>query len=130
MMTEGQAPRYVTAAEITRNFGMWQDRANQAPVVVTHHGRTRCVLLSADAYEAMSSHSGRAMEPGEQAAIEHTLLVERIDEGFLTLDPVLNLRQVNTLAVMMLGRSREMLEGLSLADVIPGIIGGPLEAQL
>ena len=37
-----------TAAEVCRNFGLWQDRAMRGPVTVTNHGRPKTVLLSVD----------------------------------------------------------------------------------
>lgn len=42
----------VSAAELRRNFGVWQERAFSAPVVVARHGKPRLVLSSAERYFA------------------------------------------------------------------------------
>lgn len=122
--------QHVTAAEITRNFGAWQDRASQSPIVVTHHGRARCVLLSADAYKAMSTDVAGGVHVDDDTAIGHSLLSERIDDGFLALDGDLKIREVNSFAAMLLGRSRDLLEGQSLADILPALSGSTFELQL
>jgi PAS domain-containing protein len=127
-MLERQAPRFVSAAEITRNFGMWQDRAAQGPLIVTHHGRPRCVLLSASAWQQMAN-VGPPM-PGEKALIEHDLLAERIDSGFIALDGDLTIRGANALGAMMLGHARETLVGLSFADAMPVLAEGPVGGHL
>lgn len=127
-MLERQAPRFVSAAEITRNFGMWQDRAAQGPLVVTHHGRPRCVLLSAAAWQQMASADPVADD--EKAAIEHDLLAERIDSGFVALDAELTIRGANALGAMILGHARETLVGLSFADAMPVLAEGPVGGQL
>ena len=127
-MLERQASRFVSAAEITRNFGMWQDRAAQGPVIVTHHGRPRCVLVSAATWNAMS-----AIEPmpdGERALIEHDLLAERIDSGFIALDTDLMIRGTNALGAMMLGHARETLVGLSFGEAMPVLADGPVGGQI
>lgn len=128
-MIEGQAPRFVSAAEITRNFGMWQDRAGQGPLIVTHHGRPRCVLVSADTWRGITEHHGPPTAPS-RAAIEHDLLAERIDLAFLALDRSLTIQSANALAAMMIGRSRDDLTALPLADALPGWGEGPVAAQL
>lgn len=127
-MLERQAPRFVSAAEITRNFGMWQDRTAQGPLIVTHHGRPRCVLLSASAWQQMAS-----IEPvtdDERALIEHDLLAERIDSGFVALDGDLMIRGANALGAMMLGHARETLAGISFIEAMPVLADGPVGGQL
>lgn len=53
---------YATAAEVSRNFGRWQDHALAGPVVVTHHGRPRVVVVSAQHYDAMTGADGAAVD--------------------------------------------------------------------
>ena len=43
----------VPAAEVKKNFELYQDRAQHAPVTVTHHGRPSVVILAADEYERL-----------------------------------------------------------------------------
>lgn len=59
---------YATAAEVSRNFGRWQDQALAGPVVVTHHGRPRVVVISAQHYDVMSGAESPAAEGGSDAA--------------------------------------------------------------
>ena len=49
------APRaeLVTASELVRHFGLWQERASQAPVYVLFRGRPRLVLTSIEVMEAL-----------------------------------------------------------------------------
>lgn len=67
---------YATAAEVSRNFGRWQDQALAGPVVVTHHGRPRVVVVSAQQYDVMleahTSESGTGGDSLEelQAAVQ------------------------------------------------------------
>lgn len=129
-MVRDNTQRTVTAAEITRNFGMWQDLAGQGPVVVTHHGRARCVLLSADAFEVMARQGGVNEVAVQHAAIEHALLAERIDSGFVVLDAALALREINSLGSMMLGKPREALLGAPVGDIIPELAEGFADMQL
>ena len=46
----------VTAAEVPRNFGAWQDAAAREPVIFTKNGRPRSVLM---AYEDLLRLSKR-----------------------------------------------------------------------
>lgn len=119
----------VTAAEITRNFGMWQDRARDAPVVVTHHGRPRCVLLSANSFDALRQPDNVEAGAG-QVRLEQDILAERIDAGFLVLDQLLDVVAANTMASVLFETGREEMAGARLSELIPDFIDGVVEAQL
>jgi PAS domain-containing protein len=85
-------------------------------------------LLSAVAWQQLAS-----IEPvpdGERASIEHDLLAERIDSGFVALDGELLIRGANALGAMMLGHARETLVGLSFAEAMPVLADGPVGGQL
>jgi len=43
----------VSAADLVRHFGDWQDRARDRPIVVTRHGKNTHALLSYDKYLAL-----------------------------------------------------------------------------
>lgn len=43
----------VTASQLVRNFGLWQERAARGPVYVLHRGRPRLVLTSIDLMDAL-----------------------------------------------------------------------------
>lgn len=128
-MIESKAPRFVTAAEITRNFGMWQDRAAQAPLVVTHHGRPRVVMIAAEDYELLSR------PPAEHGATSTDgtalgLLVERIDGGFAAFDAQLRFVRLNGAALVHFDLPVDALVGRSLVELFPALDGGPVPALL
>lgn len=43
----------VTASQLVRNFGVWQEQARRSPVYVLHRGRPRLVLTSIDLMDAL-----------------------------------------------------------------------------
>jgi hypothetical protein len=54
------APREhnVTASDLVRHFGVWQERAARAPVYVLHRGRPRLVLTSLEIMDALCAPRG------------------------------------------------------------------------
>ena len=42
-----------SAADVQRNFSLWQDRALINPVQITRNGRARLVLMSVEEYERL-----------------------------------------------------------------------------
>ena len=74
----------VTASDLVRAFGIWQDRATRAPVYILHRGRPRLVLTSIEMMDALCApHAGR--EP--DAAAELTSLLDGMREIVLLIDP-------------------------------------------
>lgn len=51
--TDGVRADIVTASELVRHFGLWQERAARAPVYVMFRGRPRLVLTSIEVMEAL-----------------------------------------------------------------------------
>ncbi len=52
--------RSVTASDLQKNFGRWNDVAQREPVRVVKHGRESSYLISADSYhELLSSYRRR-----------------------------------------------------------------------
>jgi prevent-host-death family protein len=51
----------VTAREVQKNFGRYQDRALVAPVTVTKYGRPSVVILSAAEYERLKRLDRQAL---------------------------------------------------------------------
>lgn len=45
----------VTASDLVRHFGLWQERASREPVYVLHRGRPRFVLTSVEIMQALCS---------------------------------------------------------------------------
>lgn len=109
----------VPAAEISRNFGEWQDRAMSTPVVVTHHGRPRVVIQSFDAIRQMRSELSVAAR-GE-ARHERALMavLNHMVEGFIALDRDLRIVMVNQGFEDMTGSCASQLAGKVLRDEFP-----------
>ena len=53
------AEQQVTASELVRHFGVWQERAARAPVYILHRGRPRLVLTSLDVMDALCAPHAR-----------------------------------------------------------------------
>lgn len=62
----------VTASELVRHFGIWQDRAGRAPVYILHRGRPRLVLTSIDVMDALCSPL-TTIDRGDTARLESLL---------------------------------------------------------
>jgi prevent-host-death family protein len=122
-----------TAAEISRNFGQWQDRAMQAPVRVSHHGRPRVVVISADEFERLTMHRGEPHEaraqsgPTSEPRSERALagLLANMSEGFIALGADLRITGLNTVAESFLGLTADELIGKPVAS-----IGDPSRAEV
>ena len=119
-MKDSAPPAHVTAGEISRNFGQWQDVALTGPVIITHHGRPRVVLLSAerfaswnDAPEAGANFGDQTAETGREALLEHTT------EGFIALDPTLRVTKVNPVFEALAARSAGQLVGANWSELFP-----------
>lgn len=111
-------PTVVTAGDISRNFGQWQDRALSGPVVVTHHGRPRVVLVSADVYSSWSTvapaeSSDGAFEASRAAILDH------MAEAFMALDERLRITAVNHAFKALTGLSAAQMIGRSWEDLFP-----------
>jgi len=51
----------VTSRDFQRNLGHYQDEALKEPVAITHHGRRRLVLISADEYQQLVKRARTAL---------------------------------------------------------------------
>jgi prevent-host-death family protein len=47
-------PSTVTAAQVSKNFGAYQDAAVREPVIITKNGRPRTVLMAYEDYVRLS----------------------------------------------------------------------------
>ncbi len=62
--------QHVTASDLVRHFGIWQDRAARAPVYILHRGRPRLVLTSVDVMDALCApHADRPEGSGQLEAL-------------------------------------------------------------
>ena len=114
------AAAHVTAGEVSRNFGQWQDVALTGPVVITHHGRPRVVLLSADSYANWGADSQTAARAeNHDAETSREAILEHVAEGFIALDPALRVTKVNSVFESLTGRSAAQLTGANWSDLFP-----------
>ena len=54
----------VSAAEFQRNFARYQDAALTTPVTISHHGRERLVMVSADEYHRLKRRAREVLAVG------------------------------------------------------------------
>ena len=114
----------VSSAEIVRNFGLWQDRASHAPVVVTNRGRPRYVLVSFDAWRQADEQANRPVvstAPENCREAEFAALLERMPGGFLILDAHLHVRATSTAAALLIGEPIEAIRGTAIDTVLDRI---------
>jgi prevent-host-death family protein len=110
-----------TSAEVSRNFGEWQDRAMTTPVQITHHGRPRAVLLSVEAYERLLGGAEGPLGDAEATELAHALkaVLSGMGEGFIAVDAALRVTGVNAGIEAFLGRAESQLVGLPFVALDP-----------
>ncbi|NGM49599.1 PAS domain-containing protein [Caulobacter sp. 602-2] len=121
MKSRDIAPARVTAGEISRNFGQWQDVALSGPVIVTHHGRPRVVMISAEHYAAAGLAEGPAGFDNDSALqtaeTARSAILGHLNEAFVALDPDLRITAVNAVFEDLKGASAAQLVGLAWTEV-------------
>ncbi len=70
-------PATVTAADVSKNFGAYQDAAVRDPVIITKNGRPRTVLMAYEDYVRLSKRDRRVertvdLGEAEIAAVEQS----------------------------------------------------------
>ena len=60
----------VTSQEFQRNFGRCRDEALKSPLSITHNGRDRLVIMSADEYERLKRQGRQALAVEELSDAE------------------------------------------------------------
>lgn len=125
-------PSIVTAGEISRNFGQWQDRALSGPVIVTHHGRPRVVLISADRYAALKDEGPLGFSEADQHSFEtsQSAILDHMAEAFMALNAQLQVTAVNHVFEALVGLSASQIVGRLWADLFPPIARSIMGEQL
>ncbi|RNJ47882.1 type II toxin-antitoxin system Phd/YefM family antitoxin [Methylocystis hirsuta] len=82
----------VTAAEVSKNFGAYQDAAVRDPVIITKNGRPRTVLMAYEDYVRLSKRDRwveRTVELSEAdiQAVEQTRMAAGFEALNAELDP-------------------------------------------
>lgn len=120
-------PVRATAAEVCRNFGLWQDRAMTAPVLVTNHGRPKAVLLSVEAWQGGEGgiDSARTAPPTMEAAV-----LDRIEQCHLLLDDRMTVVAANRAASRHFRLTPDDLRGRMIGDLFTDLAAAVLERIL
>ncbi|BCW87582.1 hypothetical protein sos41_07120 [Alphaproteobacteria bacterium SO-S41] len=111
----------VSAAEIIRNFGFWQQQALTKPLTITHHGRARVMLVSRDEYERMRlapSAAGAHTASPDENLLRSAAMVDNMAEAFVLYDENLGIREVNRAMEAYLGLPRHELIGKTVAEAV------------
>lgn len=110
--------RFATAGEVSRNFGQWQDQAAQGPVVVTHHGRPRVVMVSAQVFEGLQEPAPDSWG-GDNGAAKVAALLNHTTEGFYATDAALMITEVNRVFEDFAGLGAAQMIGRSWSELFP-----------
>lgn len=87
------ADQLVTASDLVRHFGVWQDRAARAPLYILHRGRPRLVLTSIEMLDALCAAQPPAPLPTPHPTappapvIDASPLLDAIGDLVLMVDP-------------------------------------------
>jgi PAS domain-containing protein len=123
VMPTSLAQTSVSSAELVRQFGRWQDVAAAEPVMVTHHGRGRVVLVSAGHYQDLLARVDGAAVPAVPASCtaEVEQLMEHVAQGFIAFDRDMTVTAINAAACCFMRLTRAGVVGRSLAELMPGV---------
>ncbi len=118
----------VTASELVRHFGLWQDRAARAPVYVHHRGRLRLVLLSLELMDSICApHLGGSADQQDQLSG----LIDHLDEALIVFTASGRVRHANAAAHTRFGKGAQIdrtarqlsqVSGMFLDDAITRVL--------
>ena len=85
-------PATVTAAEVSKNFGAYQDAAVRDPVIITKNGRPRTVLMAYEDYVRLLKRDRRVersveLSEADIQAVEQSRMVPGFESLDAELDP-------------------------------------------
>jgi PAS domain-containing protein len=118
MFADLMSSHRVSAAEFVRGFGQWRERASQAPVTITNHGRDTHVLISAPSFTALKAAGAHNTQP---TATLDASLIDRVRDCILIVDPGFIIRRANAAACDYFNRSAPDLEGSHLERASPKV---------
>jgi len=111
------ADHCVTASDLVRHFGIWQDRAARAPVYILHRGRARHVLTSIDLMQALCAPHASDTSDADQRRL--LTLLTMISDLCLLIDDGLRVTAASTAAQQYL--AGDMAPGTPLARLAHGV---------
>lgn len=82
--TAPNANNVVTASDLVRHFGLWQERASRTPVYVLHRGRVRHVLTSIETMDALCAPI--AASDGAEGGLPDQALLDLVDDMVVLVD--------------------------------------------
>lgn len=129
MIATKLVPARVTSAEVVRCFGRWQDCAATRPIVVTHHGRERLVMLSVDQYHELTSADGEPAH-GDDGAARLSTVLDRMAQGFVAFDEMLRFTEINPVACAYLRTSAAAAIGRPIGDDFPDLARSLIHGHL
>lgn len=107
----------VTASDLVRHFGVWQDRAARAPVYVLHRGRPRHVLTSVEIMDALCRpHQGQGGAPVDEGDAQRAILLDAIDDLIVITDRDDRICAASSAARIFFGG--ELNSGVALTAVV------------
>jgi PAS domain-containing protein len=115
-MTQNSPMLSVTSAEFVRRFGRWQDRVTMSPIVVTHHGRDRLVMLSMENYRALVCNDDGGAPMANDSTLQLASLLDRMAQGFVAFDNAMRCVAINPVACTYLRNPREAMLGRPLDE--------------
>ena len=104
----------VTASDLVRHFGLWQDRAARTPVYVMFRGRPRLVLLSIEVMEALVAPH---VPTREIQGPDSTALLDLIRDMVVIADADLRITATSRTARAYFGEG--VAAGISLDTLVP-----------
>ena len=104
----------VTASELVRHFGEWQERAARAPVYVMFRGRPRLVLTSIEVMEALVAPH---VPDREVQGPDSTALLDLIRDMVVIADAELRISATSCTARTYFGEA--VAPGISLDTLVP-----------
>ncbi len=116
----------VSASELVRQFGLWQEQAAREPVYVMHRGRARLVLTSVDLMNRLCA----PRDTGSSGTVEHSLLLAMMREPVIRLDADARVVGVNAAAESWLGHTQPDIAGLPLTGVMDEAMGRYCDALI
>lgn len=99
----------VSAAELRRNFGVWQERAHSGPIVVIRHGKPRLVLSSAAQFFQAPSEPQANKESAVLSA--YAGIPDHSTEALLVMNRELKVLAVNRVFEDLAGRHASNMIG-------------------
>jgi prevent-host-death family protein len=129
-------PTSVSAGDISRNFGLWQERAFKGFVIVTHHGRPRVVIVSAEQYATFRGDEFFQDETGVDLKFETALsaVLDNTTQAFISFNDSLNIIAINRVFEATFGLISSHVVGRAFEEVFPrtaqSVIGEQLRRAL